>query len=210
MKKLFISILVIFSVPVMGQKFVDIIKFHPLDVYYNSSIIEWEHREKNNAIVVAVGIPMKSGAKGNWFNTPTQLLSYSFQVGYHKYINENWYLGANLVSKTYDFNNIQFIGSTKGYIYTTSINFVTGYQIFVWKHLAIDAFTGIGIGRCNGRTNSYSENTDSMVEYISTLAQKLPKRANVNITQNVNTVYSNAQGFAIYQPLIGISIGYKF
>jgi len=113
MKSLFIIILIISSIPVMGQKFIDVIKFHPLDTYYNTSVIEWEHREKNKAIIVAIGLPVNKEAQGDWFDIPTQLLSYSFKVGYHKYITNNWYTGFNLSSKTYDFNNVQSIGSTK-------------------------------------------------------------------------------------------------
>jgi len=49
-----------------------------------------------------------------------------------------------------------------------------------------------------------------MAEYITKLSKKLPKRTNINITQDVNIVYSSIQGFAMYTPVIGFSIGYKF
>jgi hypothetical protein len=208
MKTLLFFVLFFVTLSLTAQ---DYVKFHPQKILYNSAVIEWEHREVNKSIIIKVGLPMNGEAKHNWFNAPSTLHTYSCEFGYRQYYNK-LYAEASVASRTYDWKTVQNIGITDGYLYTTNLGLKAGYQVN-WKRIVFDFYAGVELGRCNGRTESFSASlaeADAMYGYISELSKKLPARANVTINRYSKIVESNAPGFGYVKFVGGVAIGLRW
>jgi hypothetical protein len=208
MKKLILLILIVLTLQVKGQ-YSDQFKLYPIDFYYNSAKVGWVHKEGVQAISIMMGLPISGEAKHNWFIVPSNLRTYSCEFAYCHYFNK-LYLETDIASRTYDFNNNQSIGTTQGYLYTTTLGIKTGIDLVVNKRIVINFFVGGEFGNCNGSTESIAStmlDVDNMLVYITQLTQKLPKRADPYIIKEGRNIKARVEGFTFIRPTGGMSIG---
>lgn len=202
--------------PVMlnAQKYVDIVKFQPTSTLVNSAVIEWEHREGNKAIVVAVGLPFNKKPVKDWFNAPdSKLHTYSAAFEYRYYYAKGFYGGVRVGCQTIDWESKLKYGNSDGYIFATNLTIQPGYE-WVIKRFVIDFYPiGLQFGMANAKAYGYANNqseSQNMYNHVKSLGDKLPNNAKVMISQDRTIINAESKVFPYPWIRSGISIGYKF
>lgn len=214
MKKLFIILLFVAD-SVFGQH---IVKVNPMGFAWNSTSLEWEMREGNQAIILDVMIPERIKAP-SWMNTNDFLTCRTsvngVLAGYRRYVKNGWYWQAYVKEQTFSFwTTMLNIPNTslEGYMYSTSVGGNIGYQ-WKYKRFVADVFIGPEIGRANGNANSYSlTHNDALLmkTYVTNkINELLPSYVHSDVQVNGNITNTRINSFAFPWIRVGFTIGYK-
>lgn len=214
MKRILLLVLMFTSLMLSAQKYVDIVRFQPTSLIVNSSLLEWEHREGNKAIIVAVGLPFNRKPVKDWFNAPdSKLHTYSVAFEYRHYYAKGFYGGVRIGCQSIDWESKLKYGKADGYIFTTNLTLQPGYEL-IMKRFVIDFYpVGIQLGMANGKLDGYANNSsesENMYNHVKRLGDKLPNNARVKISQDRTIINAETKVFPYPWLRSGISIGYKF
>lgn len=215
MKKLLVVLLVFISFTSVGQRYIDVVEFIPLNLIKNSVSFRWKHIEDKKAILVTVGIPMNNTPIKNWFEAPeSKLHTYNLSGEYRCYFKEKMYYGVKIGWETMHGTSELQYGKADGYLHKSYMNLGMGYQMMIGKRIMIDIIpAALQLSLTNGRIETHSNDvysTNEMFKYVTNMSEKLPNSANIEITRNGNTINGFTNVFFHPRIVSEISIGFKF
>ena len=160
MKKLFV---LFFMLPFIlyAQQYTEVVKWSPLDLYFNQLNLSWEQNRGKNSLELDLGIPLNrsmnsSGYAFTKFGTESVRLGYRFYTA-KKDKRYGFYLEPYFRTTTFRLDGVPEGQTVKfhSFLNTDALGVQIGYQFVVSKNIVIDFyFAGLEGGRAHGWLNA--------------------------------------------------------